>query len=129
MRLLKLIFLSMFFLSLFNLVNAAQISVKSNVIQDVILPGEPAIFDVEITNLGLTGEVKAILTDFNWRKESNYGFYTIDSGKTIKDTFKLFPIGSLAPGKYSVNARVYATAKPEDYTDYRFIITLVPYKD
>ena len=129
MRLLKLIFLSMFFLSLFNLVNAAQISVKSNVVQDVILPGEPAIFDVEITNLGLTGEVKAILTDFNWRKESNYGFYTIDSGKTIKDTFKLFPIGSLAPGKYSVNARVYATAKPEDYTDYSFIITLVPYKD
>jgi hypothetical protein len=129
MKISKLIFLFLILISLINLANAAEVAFKSNVVQDVILPGKPAIFDVEITNLGPKGEVKAIITDFNWRKESNYGFYTIDSGDTIKDTFKLYPIGSLAPGKYSVNVRVYATRNPEDFVDYSFIISNVPYKD
>src|SRR3989344_2366293 len=100
---LKKILLFLVFLSLINAAYAAEVSFKSAPVQDVILPGKPAIFDVEITNLGPKGEVKAIITDFNWRKESNYGFYTIDSGKTIQDTFKLYPIGNLASGKYSVN--------------------------
>lgn len=125
----KKIFLFLIFLSLINVVNAAEVAFKSNPVQDVILPGMPAVFDVEITNLGARGEIKAIVTDFNWRKESNYGFYTIDGGATLKDTFKLFPIGNIAPGKYSVNVRIYATRNPEDFVDYAFIITNVPYKD
>ncbi|MEK6862750.1 MAG: hypothetical protein AABW57_01150 [Nanoarchaeota archaeon] len=129
MRLLKLFFLFLIFIFLINVVNAAEVSFKSTPVQDVILPGKAAIFNVEISNLGPTGEVKAIITDFNWRKESNYGFYTIDSGRTIQDTFKLYPIGSLAPGKYSVNVRVYATRNPEDFVDYSFIVSNVPYKD
>ena len=129
MKLSKLILISLIFISLITVVNSAEVSFKSAPVQDVILPGEQAIFDVEVTNLGLNGEVKAILTDFNWRKESNYGFYNIDSGKTIKDTFKLSPIGNLQSGKYSVNVRIYATRNPEDFVDHSFIITLVPYKD
>jgi hypothetical protein len=129
MKLLKSIFLFLIFLLLLNLVNAAEVSVKAEAVQDVVLPGESAVFNVEITNHGAKGEVKAILTDFNWRKESNYGFYTIESGKTINDVFKFYPVGLLNPGKYSVNVRVYATAKPEDFVDYNFIINVVSYKD
>src|SRR3989344_6170076 len=126
---LKKILLFLVFLSLINAAYAAEVSFKSAPVQDVILPGKPAIFDVEITNLGPKGEVKAIITDFNWRKESNYGFYTIDSGSTIKDTLRLSPTSNVNPGIYSVNVRFYATRDPEDYLDQAFVITVVPYKD
>lgn len=129
MKTLKIFLFLIILLSSLNLVDASEVAFKSEVVQNVILPGEPAIFNVEVTNLGAKGEVKVIITDFKWRKESSYGFYTIYSGKTIKDTFKLYPIGTLEPGKYSVNARVYATAKAEDFIDYNFIIEIVPYKN
>ena len=127
MKLKKLIFFLLIFIALLKFADAAGVSVKTNIVQDVALPGTPAIFDVEITNNGARGEVKAIVTDFKWRKESNYGFYTIDGGGTIKDTFKFFSIGDLAPGKYSVNVRIYATRDPEDYVDQNFIIDVVSY--
>ena len=127
MKILKLIFFILAFTLLLNFVHAAEVSVKVVPVQDVALSGSPAIFDVEITNNGPRGEVKAIVTDFNWRKDSDYGFYTIDGGSTIQDTFKLSPIGTLAPGKYSVNVRIYATRSPEDYVDQAFVIDVVSY--
>jgi len=136
MKISKIIFLIFILLTLINIVNAessqfpiTNILLKVTPVQDVILEGKPAVFDIEITNNKEGGEIKSIITDSNWRKESNYGFYKIDSGRTLKDTIKFYPIGKLAPGKYSLNVRTYLTSKPEEYTDTNFIITVVPYKD
>ncbi|AJF62224.1 MAG: hypothetical protein QT11_C0001G0066 [archaeon GW2011_AR20] len=125
----KNIFLFLILLLLVNVVQATEVSVEVTPVQDVSLSGRPAVFDIEVRNLGPRGEVKAIVTDFNWRKESNYGFYTIDGGSTIKDTLRLSPTSNVNPGIYSVNVRFYATRDPEDYLDQAFVITVVPYKD
>ena len=129
MKSLKLIFLILSLVLLIKFVNASDVSLKVTPIQDTILPGQPAVFDIEVTNNGPKGEIKSIVTDFSWRKESNYGFYTIDGGKTLQDTLKFYPIGSLVPGRYSVNVRIYPTNTPENYVDQAFLITIVSYKD
>src|SRR3989344_4890573 len=128
MKILKIILIFLMLTTLLNFANAADVRVKVTPVQDVALPGSPAVFDVEITNLGGRGEIKAVVTDFNWRKDSNYGFYTIEGGGTIKDTYKISPSGNLNPGIYSVNIRFYATANPEDYLDQGFTISVVPYE-
>ena len=128
MKILKIILIFLMLTTLLNFANAADVRVKVTPVQDVALPGSPAVFDIEITNLGGRGEIKAVVTDFNWRKDSNYGFYTIEGGGTIKDTYKISPSGNLNPGIYSVNIRFYATANPEDYLDQGFTISVVPYE-
>jgi hypothetical protein len=121
------------FIFLINSTNAditeEAVSVRYNSVEDVVLTGRPAVFDVEITNLKEKGEIKSIVTDSNWRKESDYGFYNLDSGAKIKDIFKFYPIGFLQPGKYSINVRTYSINKPEEFVDTMFIVSVVPYRD
>ncbi len=128
-KLKKLLILLLFLIS-FQLVYAvAEIDIKDTPIRAVILPGQSPVFDLEITNMqSSTDEIKAVIIDENWRRESGNQIYNLNAKQSSKDRLSLFPVGNLKPGVYSINIRFVSLNNPEIYTDKQLIVTIVDYK-
>ena len=127
MKLLPIIF---FLLISISFVQAADIVVNGVPVKNILLPGESAAFEIEIKNFqNFKDDFKLIVTDFSWRETKNTEVYTIASSESAKDNLKLFTLGVLPAGKYSVNIRVYSVSNPEIFIDHSLLVEILGYKD
>src|SRR3989344_3642635 len=127
MKLLPIIF---FLLISISFVQAADIVVNDVPVKNILLSGESAAFEIEIKNFqNFKDDFKLIVTDFSWRETKNTEIYTIASGGSTKDNLKLFTLGVLPAGKYSVNIRVYSVSNPEIFIDHSLLVEILGYKD
>ena len=123
----KLLILLLFLVSI-NLVFAADINVKEISVQSVVLPGQNAFFDLEISNMqGNMDEFKVVVNDANWRLKTGGEFFDIGAGRTSTKSLSFFPVGQLPPGVYAVNVKVISTSNPSIFLDKQLIVTLVGY--
>src|SRR3989344_1963796 len=125
----KILILLLFLISL-NFVYAADINVKNVPVKAVILPGQNAIFDLEITNTQTSSdEIKVVILDSNWQSKAGTDMYEIGAGKRVTERLTLFPLGFLNSGVYAINLRLISTKDSSIFTDHQLVITVVGYKE
>ena len=125
----KLLILILFILSL-NLVYAAEINVKESSVKSIILPGQNAIFDLEVTNnQAFRDQIKSVIMDSNWKRQGGNEVYNLNANEKVQDRLTLFPLGYLKPGIYAIGIRFVSTTNPEIYMDKQIVITIIDYKD
>ena len=96
-------------------VNAAGLSVKVDVVDNLIMVGEEAVFDISIKNEQSTGDkVSFIISDLDWVWEKDY--IQVSSGQTSDFILKLkAPVGVIKAGTYTLNLKVYSTSSSDVY--------------
>ena len=125
----KILILLLFLISL-NFVYAADINVKNIPVKAVILPGQNAIFDLEITNAQTSSdEIKVVILDSNWQSKAGTDMFEISAGKKATERLTLFPLGFLNSGVYAINLRLISTKDSSVFTDHQLVVTVVGYKE
>ncbi len=113
-----------------NFVYAADLEVKDTPVKSVVLPGESAIFDIQVHNYqGMYDEIKPVVMDSDWARKSGSEFYKIDSNTIFLDRLTLFPLGYLKPGVYALNVRFVSIKNPSVFVDKQLVVTIVDYKN
>src|SRR3989344_96850 len=89
-------------------VNAAGLSLTTKVLDNLIMIGEEAVFDITIKNDQTTADkVTFIISDLDWEWEKQ----TFDINPGNSETFRLrikAPEGVIKSGLYSLNLKVYS---------------------
>jgi len=111
----RLIFLFLFIFLLAITVNGAGLSVKTTVVDNLILVGEDAIFDITVKNdQGSSDRVTFLITDLNWEWEKK--FFDISPGRSEQFRLRLkAPESTIKPDRYSINLKVYSTLDSSIY--------------
>src|SRR3989344_2056973 len=96
-------------------VNATGLSIKSNVIDNLILVGEDAEFEITVTNEQIfTDKITFIISDLDWEWQKQ--FFDIAPGMSRTFTLNVkAPINVIKPGMHSVNLKVYSTSNSGVY--------------
>ena len=113
-------------LCLFSIsVNAAGLSLKTYVVDNVIMVGEEAAFDISVKNEQSTSDkVSFIVSDLDWVWEKDY--IQISSGQTSDFILRLkAPVGVVKAGTYTLNLKVYSTSSPDVYVYEPLLITVL----
>jgi len=122
MKRLMFLFLFMFLLALG--VNGTGLEVDTVTVDNLIMVGEEALFDVTITNeQSFDDKVTFLITDLNWEWDKE--FFTIGSLKS--KTFQLrlsAPASAVSPNRYSLNLKVYSTTNSDVYVYEPLLITV-----
>jgi len=111
----RLILLFFVILILSTGVNAAGLSIKSNVIDNLILVGEDAEFEITVTNEQIfTDKITFIISDLDWEWQKQ--FFDIAPGMSRTFTLNVkAPINVIKSGIHSVNLKVYSTSNSGVY--------------
>lgn len=126
----KKLLIFLILLLIMQIAYAQEIKVKDVPVQSVVLPGQNAIFDIELKNSQPNSdEIKAVIMDTEWRRQTGSDIYSLGANEIIKDRFVLFPLGYLKPGIYGLNVRFVSTRNPEIFADHQFVVTIVDYKE
>ncbi len=126
----KKLLIFLILLLIMQVVYAQEISVKSTPVQAVVLPGQNAIFDIELKNSqSNSDDIKAVIMDAEWRRQTGSEIYSLSANEKIRDRFVLFPLGYLKPGIYGLNIRFVSTKNPSIFADHQFVVTIVDYKE
>ncbi len=118
-----ILFLSFIFVNV-N-VNAAGLSLETNVVDNLIMVGEEAVFDITILNdQAYSDKVSFIVSDLDWVWEKET--FDIRSGGSKTFTLSLrAPSGVVEAGVYTLNLKVYSTQNPEVYVYEPLLITVL----
>ncbi len=125
MKRLILLFLFIFLFSINGNVNGAGLSVDVDTIDNLIMIGEEAIFDVSIKNeQEISDKLTFLITDLNWDWEKK--FFVIPSKGTENFQLKVkAPEGVVNPDRYSLNLKVYSTLNKNTYVYEPLLITVL----
>ncbi|MCD4666244.1 hypothetical protein K8R47_00345 [archaeon] len=107
---------------------AADIKVDIIPVNDVILEGETALFDLDIMNMQNSADkLTYVIYDQNWNWEKK--FFDLSSGSMERLRLELIPYDNLSPDRYSVNLRVYSVSDPDVYTDKSLLVEYIGYDE
>jgi len=89
----------------------ATIDVEDEVIRNILLPGEDAIFEITVKNEQAKQDIITyiIYDDWEWEKK----FITMPAGSSKTFQLRVTPPKDIKPGEYSLNFRVYSQNDPE----------------
>tara|TARA_Y100000034_G_scaffold135555_1_gene207978 strand:- start:805 stop:2193 length:1389 start_codon:yes stop_codon:yes gene_type:complete len=120
----RLIFLFLFIFLFSISVNGAGLEVDTVTVDNLIMVGEEAVFDVTITNdQSFNDKVTLLITDLNWEWDKE--FFVIESGRTKSFQLKIkAPVSTIKPNRYSLNLKIYSTLNKDVYVYEPLLVTV-----
>lgn len=106
-------------------VNAAGLSVKTDAIDNLIMIGEEAVFNIDIQNeQSISDKVTFVISDLDWVWEKE--FFDISAGNSKDFTLKIkAPKDVIKAGTYSINLKIYSTSNENVYVYEPLLITVL----
>lgn len=105
----------------------AALSVTEEAEKNIILPGEGAAYFLELHNAGEKDSFGLTVTDTNWRLKGKSNV-DMEAGQKQRVKIELIPFGTLKPGSYSVNIRLYSKSTAE-IVDKPLVVNYVAFSD
>jgi len=105
----------------------AALSVTDEAEKNIILPGEAAVYFLDLHNAGEKEGFGLTVTDANWRFKGKSNV-DLGPGQTQRIKLELIPLGGLKPGSYSVNVRLYSKNTAE-VVDKPLVVNYVAFSD
>jgi len=119
-------FLIIIILFLFSInVNAAGLSLKTSIVDNLIMVGEEAVFDITINNdQSSSDKISFIVSDLDWVWEKET--FDIRSQGSKAFTLRLrAPSGVVKAGVYTLNLKVYSSSNSEVYVYEPLLVTVL----
>ena len=106
-------------------VNATGLALRAEVVDNLIMIGEEAIFDVTVTNEQSSSDrISFIVSDLDWVWEKESFDISSQSSKTFTLRLKA-PLGVVESGVYTINLKIYSSNDPEVYVYEPLLITVL----
>src|SRR3989344_1883624 len=109
-------------------VKAADLSLKINPVDNLIMVGEDAVFDIIIINeQDKSDKITFVISDLDWVWEKEY--FGISSGQSKEFTLSIkAPENVIKAGVYTLNLKVYSTSNENVYVYEPLLITVLDEK-